>query len=57
VAYVENFHGWVHSVAYGGHLYLGRLSTDTSKGRVHSSGGSMGEVWGNCPSKRLWRPL
>jgi len=22
VAYAENFHGGVHSVAYGGHLYL-----------------------------------
>ena len=22
VAYAENFHGWVHLVAYGSHLYL-----------------------------------
>jgi len=30
VAYAENFHGGVHSVAHGGHLYLVCLVCDVT---------------------------
>jgi len=33
MAYAENFHGGVHSVAYGGHLYLVCAICDVTIGR------------------------